>query len=104
VAAQQAPPVEPKEDLAVKGKDVFSQSACMGCHTIDGLSAGVLGPNLTHFGSRTTMAAGIMKNTPENVARWIENPAHVKPGALMPALGLRDEQIKAVTAYLQSLK
>jgi len=104
VAEQQAPPAEPKDDLAVKGKEVFTQSACVGCHTINGVSAGVLGPNLTHFGSRTTMAAGIMRNTPENVAKWIENPAHVKPGALMPVLGLRDEQIKAVSAYLQSLK
>ena len=104
VAEQQAPPAEPKDDLAVKGKEVFTQSACVGCHTINGVSAGVLGPNLTHFGSRTTMAAGIMGNTPENVAKWIENPAHLKPGALMPVLGLRDEQIKAVSAYLQSLK
>jgi cytochrome c oxidase subunit 2 len=104
VAAQQAEPVEPKDELAVKGKEIFTQSACVGCHTISGISAGVLGPNLTHFGSRTTLAAGILPSTPENVAKWIENPGHVKPGVLMPNLGMRDEQTKALAAYLLSLK
>jgi cytochrome c oxidase subunit 2 len=104
VSGQQATPVEPKDELAVKGKEIFSTSACVGCHTISGLSAGVLGPNLTHFGSRTTLAAGILKATPENVAKWIEDPAHFKPGSLMPNLGLRDEQTRALAAYLLSLK
>jgi cytochrome c oxidase subunit 2 len=104
VAGQQAAPTEPKDDLAVKGKEIFSQSACVGCHTIAGVSAGTLGPNLSHFGSRTTLAAGIMKTTPENVMKWVEDPARHKPGALMPNLGLRDEQTKALAAYLLSLK
>ncbi|HKZ07028.1 MAG TPA: cytochrome c oxidase subunit II [Methylomirabilota bacterium] len=104
VAGQQAAPAEPKDELAVKGKEIFAQSACVGCHTITGVSAGTLGPNLSHFGSRTTLAAGIMKATPENVMKWIEDPARHKPGALMPNLGLRDEQTKALAAYLLSLK
>ena len=104
VAAQKAPPVEPKDELAVKGKEIFSQSACMGCHTIAGVSAGILGPNLTHFGSRKTFGGGSMMNTPENLTKWVENPAHMKPGVLMPNLGMRDEQSKALAAYLLSLK
>jgi cytochrome c oxidase subunit II len=104
VAAQQRPPVQPTDPLAQKGLDLFSQSACVGCHTIAGVSGGVLGPNLTHFGSRTTMAANLMPNTPENVAKWIENPGHLKPGALMPDLGMRGEQTTALAAYLLSLK
>jgi cytochrome c oxidase subunit II len=104
VADQKAPPVEPKDELAVKGKEIYSQSACMGCHTIAGVSAGILGPNLTHFGSRKTFGGASMVNTAENVTRWVENPAHMKPGALMPNLGMRDEQSKALAAYLLSLK
>jgi len=104
VAAQQAPPVEPKDELAQKGKEIFSQSACMGCHTISGLSAGILGPDLTHFGSRKTLGSATTLNTPENLAKWIEDPAHLKPGVLMPNLGMRDEQSKALAAYLLSLK
>jgi cytochrome c oxidase subunit 2 len=83
---------------------VFASSACVGCHTIDGVSAGVLGPNLTHFGSRTMLAAGMWPNTPENVAEWVKDPQRLKPGVKMPTLGLTDEQAKAVAAYLVSLK
>jgi len=104
VAAQKAPPVESTDELAQKGKELFSQSACMGCHTITGVSAGILGPNLTHFGSRKTLASASMLSTPENLAKWIENPAHLKPGVLMPNLGMREEQSKALAAYLLSLK
>jgi cytochrome c oxidase subunit 2 len=104
VAAQQAPPAEPKDELAQTGKELFTQSACMGCHTVSGVSAGILGPNLTHFGSRKTFGAGSILNTPENLAKWVENPAHMKPGVLMPNLGMRPEQSKALAAYLLSLK
>ena len=104
VAAQKAPPVDPKEELAQKGKEIFSQSACMGCHTIAGTSAGILGPNLTHFGSRKTFGGASMTSTPENLAKWVENPGHMKPGVLMPNLGMREEQSKALAAYLLSLK
>ena len=104
VAAQQGPPVQPADPLAQKGQELFAQSACVGCHTITGVSGGVLGPNLTHFGSRQSMGANLMANTPENVAKWIENPGHMKPGVLMPDLGMRGEQPKALAAYLLSLK
>ncbi len=87
-----------------EGAAIFSRSACVGCHTIRGLSAGVVGPDLTHFGGRTTLAAGILPNTPDNVAAWIKNPPAIKPGAKMPPLGLTDEQARAVAAYLLSLK
>ena len=49
---------------------------------------GFRGPDLTHFGSRTTLAGSMLDNTPENVALWIKNPDAVKPGANMPTLGL----------------
>ena len=104
VAEQKAPPAEPKEELAQTGKEIFTQSACMGCHTVAGVSAGILGPNLTHFGSRKTFAGAILPTTPENLAKWVENPAHLKPGVLMPNLGMREEQSKALAAYLLSLK
>ena len=104
VANQQKPARQPTDRLAQKGLELFSQSTCVGCHTITGVSGGVLGPNLTHFGSRTTLGANLMASTPENVAKWIENPGHMKPGALMPDLGMRGEQAQALAAYLLSLK
>jgi cytochrome c oxidase subunit II len=104
VAAQQAPPTEPEDALAQQGKGIFTQSACVGCHAVTGVASGRLGPDLSHFGSRTTLGAGLAPNTPENLARWVENPEAMKPGVLMPNLGLSREQARAVAAYLLSLK
>ena len=54
--------------------------------------------------SRATIGAGAAPNTRENLRRWISNPAHLKPGALMPAMNLADDQVDAVVAYLMTLK
>jgi cytochrome c oxidase subunit 2 len=103
VARQRAPAVQPTGPAA-EGATLFAGSACVGCHTIRGVSAGVLGPDLTHFGSRGTLAAGMWPNTPENVAEWVKDPQRLKPGVKMPALGLTDAQARALAAYLTSLK
>lgn len=90
---------------AAKGKAVFEAGACVGCHTIEGTKgAGKVGPNLTHFASRGTLAAGVLENKPENVAKWLKNPQAIKPEAIMPNLGLKDDDITLLVAYLESLK
>ncbi len=105
VEAQRAPAAQPADPLAQQGYQVFMSKACVGCHTIAGTPAqGKVGPNLTHVGSRTTIAAGLLENTPENLAHWLDNPPAVKPGSLMPRLGLTPEEIQALVAYLSSLK
>ncbi len=104
---QQAVPVAVDQitDASVAdGAKVFADSPCTSCHRIDGVSKGYIAPDLTHFGSRTTMAGGIMANTPDNVAKWITDPQALKPGALMPPLGLRGQQLNDLVAYLESLK
>lgn len=103
VAAQQAPPAEPSGSAA-DGKAIYARNACVGCHTIRGVSAGTLGPDLTHFGSRQTLAAGLRPNTPENVAAWVRDPQALKPAVKMPNLGLNDADARALAAYLLSLK
>lgn len=102
-AAQQAPPVEPSGPAA-EGKAIFARSLCVGCHTIRGLSGGVLGPDLTHFASRSTFGARMFPTSLEHVAAWIENPDALKPGTRMPAVGLTKEETHAVAAYVMSLK
>jgi cytochrome c oxidase subunit 2 len=104
--AQLAGPVAPTatDSLASDGAKVFADSPCTTCHMIQGISKGYIGPDLTHFGSRTTLAAGVLQNTPENVAKWIEDPQNVKPGANMPPLLLPGPQLNALVAYLESLK
>jgi len=103
VAAQKAPAPEPAGDAAT-GKDIFAKSACVGCHTIRGVSAGVLGPDLTHFGSRKLFGAGMWDTNVEKVAAWVKDPPRLKPGSKMPNLHLSDADSKAVAAYLVGLK
>ena len=107
---------------AARGQQVYSSAACIGCHAIAGnpMSMGVVGPSLTHFGSRATIGAGSFPNTPAYLALWIKNARKMKPGILMPTLGkgeydpmlkqtattgaLDDQQIADIVAYLTALK
>ncbi|MBC7843056.1 MAG: cytochrome c oxidase subunit II [Gemmatimonadaceae bacterium] len=107
---------------ATRGQAIYSRSSCIGCHKIDGnpMSAGIVGPNLTHLASRYTLAGAVFENTTDNLVRWIKNAPAMKPGSLMPAIGsgeynpaikanvtiggLSDQQIADVAAYLQALK
>jgi len=65
---------------------------------------GKVGPNLTHVGSRDTIAGGLLPNTIGNLRRWLANPPGLKPGSLMPNLNLSATDIDALVAYLQSLQ
>ncbi|HEV8419829.1 MAG TPA: cytochrome c oxidase subunit II [Actinomycetota bacterium] len=90
---------------AVRGREVFLSSACVGCHTIRGTdAAGTVGPDLTHVGSRVSIGAGALANTPSNLAIWISDSQVVKPGNLMPPIPLSRDELEAVVAYLQGLK
>ena len=91
--------------LAAQGRRLFLANTCSSCHAIRGTSArAVVGPDLTHVASRTTLAALTIANTPAGLLRWISDPQHVKPGAKMPALDLPPSDFRAIAAYLQSLK
>ena len=103
VTAQRAPAVEPTGDAAT-GKTLFETNACVGCHTVRGVSTGTLGPDLTHFGSRRTLAAGMVPNTPEHLVAWVRNAPALKPGVKMPPFAFSDEQARALSVYLMSLK
>jgi cytochrome c oxidase subunit 2 len=105
VAAQRQPAAEPTDATARRGQEVFLRSACIMCHAIEGTSAGARkGPDLTHLGARTTIAAGTLPNRPAELARWIANPQDFKPGSNMPATTLSSEDMGALVAYLESLK
>jgi cytochrome c oxidase subunit II len=104
-----------QDPLLATGEALFKQKGCASCHTINGVSYADIGPNLTNFAQRHTIAAGVLENTPENLARWLRNPDEVKPGNYMPILWpLPDEttpqqereveqEIGALVAYLESL-
>jgi cytochrome c oxidase subunit 2 len=104
-AQQQAPRDDPPlSPDAAEGRRVFNNTACVNCHAIAGTAAdGRFGPDLTHLMSRETIASGISLNTGETLRRWVQNPAAIKPGALMPAMNLTDKELDEVTAYLLTL-
>lgn len=107
LATESKPPAPPVSELAKKGASLFPDSPCALCHSIQGTKArGTFGPNLSHVGSRQYLAAGTLKNTPENMAQWISFPQKIKPGSTMPSMHQfpTDPFVKAVVAYLQSLK
>src|SRR5229473_2734828 len=92
-------------DAVSQGQRIFETTACINCHTVSGTVAnGRFGPDLTHLMSRDTIAAGAAPNTPESLRLWIRNPDAIKPGSLMPAMELNDQELDALTAYLETLR
>jgi cytochrome c oxidase subunit 2 len=104
VKNQQAPIPQFSGDASL-GEQVFMKGSCIGCHTINNTKAqGKIGPNLTHFSSRSIFAGGILANTPDNLTQWLTNPQAIKSGSLMPNLHLANNDIRLLVAYLGSLK
>jgi cytochrome c oxidase subunit II len=94
-----------RDETVYAGLRIFETTACVNCHTVTGTRArGRFGPDLTHLMSRDTIASGSVPNTPANLRQWIRNPAGLKPGCRMPAMDLGDQEIRAVAAYLETLR
>jgi len=105
--AHQAQPAQPaQEPLTKRGHDLFLANGCGACHSVRGTSAkGVISPDLTHVGSRLSLAAGTLPSEPDAFQRWIASTDHLKPGAQMPRFDmLLEEDLQALAAYLKSLK
>ena len=130
----QQPEAGEESALVAKGHQLFADKTCMNCHTIRGHSGmvkgqpspyqGIVGPDLSHVGARSTIAAGVLENTHERMHSWIKQPDHFKPGNKMyngfggmtgyvktdelgntvPNIVLNDQEIDALVAYLHSLK
>jgi cytochrome c oxidase subunit 2 len=82
-----------------------TQRECAVCHNITGTSAGGrVGPDLTHFASRRTIAAGTLPMGKGNLYGWVADPQSIKPGTKMPTVGLEPDELHAVVAYLETLK
>ncbi len=90
---------------ATQSNELFAAN-CAACHTVRGTpAAGALGPDLTHVGSRLSIAAGLLPNNAGALAGWITSSQHLKPGNLMPQFQhFRGEELRSLAAYLEELK
>lgn len=93
---------------AANGRQLFVSKGCIACHVAQGVpgATGTIGPNLNGIGDpakRPTLTDG-GRNTPEHIREWIQNPQQLKPGTMMPNLGLSDKEASDLTAFLLTLK
>lgn len=99
----------------VRGQALFldARKQCISCHAVSGTAAqGIIGPNLTYYGSRQTIASGILPYSPENLARWLHEAPEIKPGNIMSRVitpqwiqaNLTEQDIADLVAYLDSMK
>jgi cytochrome c2 len=86
------------------GRIALMDYGCTTCHTIAGIAdaRGLVGPPLTQLASRVYVA-GVLSNTPENLALWIEHPTQVNPRTAMPDLGVGEARARDIAAYLYTL-
>jgi cytochrome c len=91
---------------AERGKALAGQYGCNVCHAVPGVEGpqGSLGPSLAGLGSRPAISFGTVQNTPENLVKFIQEPASLNPQSSMPPIGLTDVDAKDIAAYLLTLK
>jgi cytochrome c oxidase subunit 2 len=105
--ANEALPVRDSRDPEfVAGHDLFFRGGCAECHTIRGTDAvGDVGPDLTHVGSRRSLAAGILDNHVGTMAGWIAGPQDLKPGSAMPDDStFTGPELRALASWLERLE
>jgi cytochrome c oxidase subunit II len=104
-AAQLAPPPIPTAGEALAGYNLFLNRQCSSCHNVAGTPAsGQVAPDLSHVASRRTIAAGTLPTAHTTLAAWVADPQAIKPGNNMPKVPLTPAELRAVTAYLETLK
>lgn len=90
---------------AHRGPRLIKAFGCGGCHSVPGVKGarGNVGPPLTRIGERTYIA-GMLRNTPSNMVRWIRDPQGVVPGNAMPNMGVSEADARDIAAYLYTLR
>jgi cytochrome c oxidase subunit 2 len=104
---EQAKPSQPPPDAtAQRGQALFLAAGCGACHTVRGTAAvGVVGPDLTHIGSRRSVGVNPLPVTQANLKRFIVNGQLVKPGNRMPSFGIFDDaELANLASFLASLR
>ncbi|MCW5717660.1 MAG: cytochrome c oxidase subunit II [Bauldia sp.] len=97
---------QPETEEEVAGHGAFVAAGCGACHAVRGTTAaGTIGPDLTHVGSRLTIAAGTLPNHAGTLAAWVTDAQAIKPGARMPSFDELDgPTLRSIAVYLASLR
>jgi len=81
--------------MAVLGKQLYEvKYQCQSCHTIGG-TGGYVGPNLNNAGGWLT---------PAWIEAWLRNPQALVPDTIEPRRNFTEDEVKALTAYLTTLR
>jgi|SRR5215213_5087783 len=105
LSSQSLPAAEPEDPARKKGQEIFVSKACFMCHTVRGTSAGSrVGPDLTHFASRQTIASATLPMSRGNIAAWVLDPQGIKPGVNMPNVPLTPDELESLVSYLEGLR
>lgn len=105
LAGQNHPALAPSDTAMMRGMQLVTGGQCAMCHTVRGTPAGGRpGPDLTHIGSRRSIAAGTLPMSRGSIQGWIAQPQALKPGTMMPPVTLEPADADAVARYLESLK
>jgi cytochrome c oxidase subunit II len=102
---QREPAAAPATEAAARGAQVFGARTCIMCHAIEGSGGRArVAPDLTHIAQRESLGAGVLVNTPADLARWLGDPQGVKPGSHMPNAQLSNAEISDLVAYFETLR
>lgn len=106
LAHEATPAVVPSDPDAAAGARVFLTHQCALCHTVRGsAAAGLVGPDLTHFGERLGVAANAFPNDIASLSAWVTHAQSLKPYAQMPNItALSGDEVREVVAYLRQLQ
>ena len=104
--AHQAEPARQPDTVELQaGRHAFMSQGCALCHRIRGTDAKAsTAPDLTHFGSRRSIAAATLENNLGNIEAWIASAQHIKPGSKMPSYKLDGRTLRSIAMYLESLE
>lgn len=104
--AEADPATEPVDAVRRRGQQLFMEHGCGGCHAVRGTpAAGTIGPDLTHVGSRHSLAAARLPNDPQSFRRWLTENQHIKPDNFMPEYDVfSNSELDSIVAYLDGLE
>jgi cytochrome c oxidase subunit II len=95
----------PEADAAIRGARDFTTKTCVTCHAIAGSGPRPrVAPDLTHLAQRRSLGAGVLANTPADLARWLRDPQGIKAGCHMPNTQLSNTEVTDLVAYFETLK